>query len=399
MWNKGEGIVLKFGGTSVADPERIRTGAGRVAGCVRSGLRVAVVVSAMGSTTNKLIALSDETSGGMPDRRELDQLLATGEQQSAALMAMELARQACPSVSFTGAQAGFLAEGPWGEGRILSVNPVRVEEACASGRVAVVTGFQAATVSGDTITLGRGGSDLSAIALAGALGADSCRIFTDVDGVFSADPRKVPGAARIDCLSWEECLEMTFLGAKVMQSRSIEMAERLELPLWVGSGEGEGTWIMGRTVDEVFRACAVVSDENIALLSAEGCGNGGCAVAEEFFLRGIHILAAAERGCPSFYIRRERLEEAAEICRRMSGKSPSVNPGAARVSVVGPGAGNHPEIGRAMLKVLGRLGAPAHLLTSSGLSVSCFVDEKDAQPALRALHAEFIEKKGEFQCA
>jgi aspartate kinase len=122
-------------------------------------------------------------------------------------------------------------------------------------------------------------------------------------------------------------------------------------------------------------------------------------VAEEFFLRGIHILAAAERGCPLFYIRRERLEEAAEICRRMSGKSPSVNPGAARVSVVGPGAGNHPEIGRAMLKVLGRLGAPAHLLTSSGLSVSCFVDEKDAQPALRALHEEFIEKKGEFQCA
>jgi|LSQX01.3.fsa_nt_gb aspartate kinase len=177
------------------------------------------------------------------------------------------------------------------------------------------------------------------------------------------------------------------------------MAERLELPLWVGSGEGEGTWIMGRTVDEVFRACAVVSDENLALLSAEGCGSGGCAVAEEFFLRGIHILAAAESGCPSFYIRRERLEEAAEICRRMSGKSPSVNPGAARVSVVGPGAGNHPEIGRAMLKVLGRLGAPAHLLTSSGLSVSCYVDEKDAQPALRALHEEFIEKKGEFQCA
>ncbi len=180
----------------------------------------------------------------MPDRRELDQLLATGEQQSAALMAMELARQACPAVSFTGAQAGFLAEGPWGEGRILSVNPVRVEEACASGRVAVVTGFQAATVSGDTITLGRGGSDLSAIALAGALGAYSCRIFTDVDGVFSADPRKVPGAARIDCLSWEECLEMTFLGAKVMQSRSIEMAERLELPCgWApAKGRGRGSW-------------------------------------------------------------------------------------------------------------------------------------------------------------
>lgn len=160
MWNKGEGVVLKFGGTSVANPERIRAGAGRIAGFFRSGLRVAVVVSAMGSTTNSLIALSGETSGGTPDRRELDQLLATGEQQSAALMAMELGRQGCPAVSFTGAQAGFLAGGPWGEGRILSVNPVRVEEACASGRVAVVTGFQAATASGDTITLGRGGSDL-----------------------------------------------------------------------------------------------------------------------------------------------------------------------------------------------------------------------------------------------
>ena len=197
MWKEGEGVVLKFGGSSVATPERIRAAARRVASFARQGRRTAVVVSAMGKTTDDLLGLARATAPSAGDRRELDRLLATGEQQSAALLAMALSAEGCPARSFSGDEAGFVAEGAWGEGRILSVDPARIEAATAFGHVAVITGFQACTRDGETITLGRGGSDLSAIALAAALGAAECRIFTDVDGIYTADPRVVPGALKL----------------------------------------------------------------------------------------------------------------------------------------------------------------------------------------------------------
>ncbi len=400
MWKEGEGVVLKFGGSSVATPERIRAAARRVASFARQGRRTAVVVSAMGKTTDDLLGLARATAPSAGDRRELDRLLATGEQQSAALLAMALSAEGCPARSFSGDEAGFVAEGAWGEGRILSVDPARIEAATAFGHVAVITGFQACTRDGETITLGRGGSDLSAIALAAALGAAECRIFTDVDGIYTADPRVVPGAVKLDRIPWDECLEMAFCGAAVMQARSIEMAGRMSIPLCVASSfqESEGTWIMERNVDEAVFIRSVASDDDLAVLTVEG-RTVERELMDALSGEGIRTTAMVGAAGASFHIEGARLPEAVEICRKLAGCSVSVNETLSRVSVIGPGAGNHPEVCRVMLGILAEMGATVHLLTSSALSVTCVVDRDRSAEAVRALHEEFIGKKGVFQCA
>lgn len=401
MWKEGEGVVLKFGGTSVSNPEKIRAAARRTASFARAGRKTAVVVSAMGGATDELIGLARAAAPLRTDRRELDKLLATGEQQSSALLAMALTAEGCPARSFSGDEAGFLAEGAWGEGRILSVNPERVEAATAFGNVAVVSGFQAATSEGETITLGRGGSDLSAIALAAALGASECRIYTDVDGIYSADPRVVPGATKLDRICWDECLEMSFCGAAVLQARGIEMAGRMKMPLCVESSseEREGTWIVERNVDEAVFIRSVASDDNLAVLNVDGGREGERMLMDALSREGIRTTAITAGGSASFYIDGARLADAVEICARLGGCSVSVNDGLSRVSVIGPGAGNHPEVPGTMLGILAGLGATVHMLTSSALSVTCVVDRDRSADAVRALHEEFVEKKGVFQCA
>ncbi|NLK18573.1 MAG: aspartate kinase, partial [Synergistaceae bacterium] len=292
------------------------------------------------------------------------------------------------------------AEGAWGDGRILSVNPERIEAATAFGSVAVVSGFQAGTRDGETITLGRGGSDLSAIALAAALGASVCRIFTDVDGIFSADPRRVPSAVKLDRICWDECLEMAFCGASVMQARGLEMAGRMKIPLCVEScaEKKEGTWVVERNVDEAAFIRSVVSDDNLAVLTVGG-GDSERMLMDALSREGIRTTAITAGSCLSFYIDGERLGDAVEICSRHDGCTVSVNEGLARVSVIGPGVGNHPEVPVALLRVLAGLGAKVHMFTSSALSVTCVVDRDRSADAVRALHEEFIEKKGVFQCA
>ncbi|MDI9388143.1 MAG: aspartate kinase [Synergistota bacterium] len=401
MWKNGEGVVLKFGGTSVATPERIRASARRAADFARAGRKTAVVVSAMGGATDDLIGLAKATAPGRTDRRELDRLLATGELQSSALLSMAISAEGCPARSFSGEEAGFLAEGAWGEGRILSVNPGRIEAATAFGNVAVVSGFQAGTRDGETITLGRGGSDLSAIALAAALGASECRIFTDVDGIYSADPRRVPGAVKLDRICWDECLEMSFCGASVMQARGLEMAGRMKIPLCVESSmeEKEGTWIVDRNVDEAVFIRSVASDENLAVLTVGGGRGSERMLVDALSREGIRTTAITAGGGLSIHIDGARLADAVEICSRHDGCSVSVDEGLARVSVIGPGVGNHPEVPVAVLGVLAGLGAKVHMLTSSALSVTCVVDRDRSADAVRALHEEFIEKKGVFQCA
>lgn len=401
MWKKGEGIVLKFGGSSLATPELIRSAALRAASFAGQGRKTAVVVSAMGKATDELLGLAKTIAPLKTDRRELDRLLATGEQQSAALFTIALTAEGCSARSFSGVEAGFLAEGAWGEGRIISVDPVRIEAAADSGHVAVITGFQARTREGETITLGRGGSDLTAISLAAALGADECRIFTDVDGIYSADPRIVPGAFKLDRIGWDECLEMAFCGARVMQARSVEMAGKMNIRMCVASSfqESEGTWIMERIVDEAAVIRSVASDDNLAVLTVEGEMENQRTLMEAFSSEGVHTTVMVGCSGMAFHIEGTRLPEALKICARLEGCSFSVNEGLSRVSVIGPGAGNHPEVCRTMLNTMEKIGAAVHMLMSSAFSVTCVLDRERSEEAVRALHEEFIEKKGVFQCA
>lgn len=256
--------VLKFGGTSVAGPERMKHVAGIVKKTREQGFRVAVVVSAMGNMTDDLLAMADNVAN-TKNGREMDQLLATGEQQSVALLSLALQQYGLPAQSFTALQAGIKAEGFPMEGRIYRIEPDAVEKVLNEGTVAVITGFQAITDSGDVITLGRGGSDLSAVALAGAMKADSCQLLKDVAGIMTGDPRVVRRPYKMKQIGFDECIEMAVQGANVLQARSVEMAARYEIPLYVGSSfvEEEGTWVMSNPVTEGLIIKAVVHDSKV----------------------------------------------------------------------------------------------------------------------------------------
>ncbi|HPE91727.1 MAG TPA: aspartate kinase, partial [Synergistales bacterium] len=263
--------VLKYGGSSLAGDGRLDSVAGDIAAIAEGGVSVAVVVSAVGHTTDSLL----ETAGrvnGRTNRREIDQLLATGEQQSVALLTMALEKRGIRARSFSGWQAGIRGQGVFTDGRIRGVVPSAVQKALERGEVAVVAGFQAVTDDGDVITLGRGGSDLSAVALAAALEADCCRIFTDVDGIYSADPGMVPSAVRLESVSCGECMEMAAAGARVMQARSVELAWRYDVPLFVASSSDRerGTWIVREDVSEKFVVRAIAHDSGVAKVAVLG---------------------------------------------------------------------------------------------------------------------------------
>ncbi|MBU1866759.1 MAG: aspartate kinase, partial [Actinobacteria bacterium] len=245
-------IVQKYGGTSVGDADRIKAVAARVAAAHDSGNQVVVVVSAMGDSTDRLVDLAAEVSGGRHPR-EMDMLLTAGERISMALLAMAIRDRGVEAMSLTGSQAGILTDTSHGEAKIRDIRAIRVREGLDQGRVVIVAGFQG--VSPDTkeiTTLGRGGSDATAVAMAAYLGADVCEIYTDVDGVFTADPRIVPGARKLDEVSFEEMLELAAAGARVLMMRSVEFARRFNVPLHVRSSfhDGEGTWVKENTMED-----------------------------------------------------------------------------------------------------------------------------------------------------
>jgi aspartate kinase len=399
--------VLKFGGSSVADADRMSEVALIRKAYIASNSTVATRVSAMGNTTNELLALAgdvtDELSG-----REIDQLLATGEQQSIALLAMALKREGIPAQSFTAAQAGFYANGFPTEGRIYRVTPKSVAEALEKGLVAVVAGFQAITDDGDVITLGRGGSDLSAVALAAALGGE-CHILKDVPGVMSADPRIVPSPVKLEYLSYQECMELSSLGAKMLQARSVEVAARYDVPLYVASSftkEG-GTWIVKNIpVSEGLVIKAVVHDLKVAKVVLMGVPDIP-GVAGRLFTnlaeRGIGaemIIQNNMRGGLNdigFLVRKENLDGAIDVCRNFSrdvdAQGVSFNTEIARVSVVGAGIANHPDIPSRMFTTLAKEGVNIDMISSTALAVTCVVASTRADDAVRALHEHFIEEE------
>ena len=407
MSEEARTVVLKFGGSSVADADRMREVALIIKGYIGKGCKVAVIVSAMGNTTDELLTLAGDVTDE-PHGREIDQLLATGEQQSIALLAMALKHEGIPAQSFIASQAGFYAKGFPTEGRIYRVDAKTVTEALENGLVAVVAGFQAMTDDGDVITLGRGGSDLSAVALAAAIGGE-CHILKDVQGVMSADPRQVKSPVKLDYISYQECMELSALGAKMLQARSVEVAARYEVPLYVASSftKEEGTWIVKNIpVSEGLIIKAVVHDLKTAKVVLMG-------VPDVPGVAGRLFSSLAERGVGAemiiqnnmrgglndigFMIRKENLDSAIDVCRAFShdveAQGVSFNTEIARVSIVGAGIANHPDIPSRMFTTLAKEGINIDMISSTALAVTCVVASTRADDAVRALHEHFIEEE------
>lgn len=398
--------VLKFGGSSVANPERMKRAAGIIEKIRSSGSRVAVVVSAMGNMTDDLIALAGVV-GVARSGREMDQLLATGEQQSVALLALTLQQSGIPAQSFTAQQAGIKAKGFPMEGRIYRIEPQNVEKVLNAGSVAVIAGFQAVTDDGDIITLGRGGSDLSAVALAAALGASSCQLLKDVPGIMSGDPRIVKKPYKIKEIDFDECMEMAVQGANVLQARSVEMAARYNVPLYVGSSfvEEEGTWVMSNPVTEGLIIKAVVQDSNVAKVVLMGVPDIPGVAARLFTnlaQQGIGaemIIQNNMRGGVNdigFLVKKTNLEAAIQVCRdncrEIDAQGVSFDTEIARVTIVGAGIANHPEIPPRMFNVLAEEGINIDMIASTSLALTCIVSQPRAEDAVRALHEHFIEE-------
>ncbi|MFA0888632.1 MAG: aspartate kinase [Synergistales bacterium] len=401
--------VMKFGGSSLATAERIRSSARIAAEEARNGTSIAVVVSAMGKTTEGLLGLAGEVSCAM-NRREMDQLLASGEQQSAALFSLALQDLGIPARSYTGAQAGIQAQGMCMDGRISSIDPTGIAEGFKRGECAIVAGFQGLGAGGEVLTLGRGGSDLTAVALAAALNAEDCLIYTDVDGIFSADPNRVPAARLIDCLSYEECLEMAVLGAKVMQARSVEVAAKYRVPVAVLSSfhPGGGTRVQEQCVREDLVVRAVVPDRGVAKVAVLGVPDVP-GIAARLFVglaeRGITvemIIQSTMRGQVNdiaFLVKKGLLGEAIDACREVAreidaqGVNFDVEVG--RVSIVGAGIANHVDVPGKMFSVLAREGINLDMIASSSVSITCVVALDRLDDAARALHRAFIEEEGQ----
>jgi aspartate kinase len=397
-------IVQKYGGTSVGTLERIHRVADRVAQTQREGHQVVVVLSAMSGETDRLLKLAHEATPN-PDERELDMLLSTGERVTIALLAMELRGRGINARSFTGRQVGIITNSAHTKARIARVAADRIREALGNGVIPVVAGFQGINEQSDVTTLGRGGSDLTAVALAAALKADRCIIFTDVDGVYTADPNIVPAARRIEKISYEEMLEMASLGAKVLQTRSVEFAAKFNVPVEVNSSfkEGRGTLVTKEDADmEAVAVAGVTGDRNQAKITIIGVPDkpgiaarifGPVAQANINVDMIIQNISQAALTDLSFTIPRADLKKAEPIIQSVAkdidAKSVSITEAIAKVSLVGVGMRSHSGVAAKMFEVLSREGINIMMISTSEIKISCVIDEKYLELAMRALHTAF----------
>lgn len=398
-------IVKKYGGTSVGSPERIQVVAEKIAGCRDRGDDVVVVVSAMRGETDRLIALSREITE-MPEPRELDVLLATGEQVTIALLSMALQKCGCPARSYTGAQVHILTDSAHNKARIQDIDGARVRKDLADGKVVVVAGFQGVDQHGNITTLGRGGSDTTAVALAAALKADECQIFTDVDGVYTTDPRVEPRARRLSRVTFEEMLEMASLGSKVLQIRSVEFAGKYNVPLRVLSSfeEGEGTLI---SYEEEGMENALISgiafNRDEAKLTVVGVPDqpgvahrllGPVADANiEVDMIIQNIAPAGDTTDFTFTVHRNDYSRALEVVQRVAGemgaRQVSGDNTIVKISLVGVGMRSHAGIASQMFEALAREGINIRMISTSEIKISVVVDEKYLELGVRALHEAF----------
>jgi aspartate kinase len=397
-------IVHKYGGTSLGDLDRIRHVARRVAATKHQGHDVAVVVSAMAGETDRLINLAYEANPDPPPR-EVDMLVSTGEQVSAALLAMALSAMGYGAISFTGGQVGVLTVGVHRKAKIQEISTDRIFEKLREGLIVIITGFQGVDIDGNITTLGRGGSDTSAVAIAAVLKADLCEIYTDVDGVYTADPRIVPNARKIDKLSHDEMLDMATLGAKVLQSRSVEFAKKYNVPLAVRStfsddpgtliveetGQMEQTRITGVTVLRDQARVNVLDLPNVPGIAAKIFK----AVAAEHVNVDMIVLTENNYGGTdiSFTVNIGDLKSAQDtaqrICNDVSAKGVTVEKDVAKISVVGIGMQSQPGVAADVFDALGSNGINIEMITTSEIKISCLIKSKEAEHAMRVIHDRF----------
>jgi aspartate kinase len=399
-------VVQKYGGTSVADSKRILAVADRVLESRRAGNQVVVVVSAMGDTTDELMAMAHGITPA-PNPRELDLLLTAGERIAMSLLAIAINDAGVPAASYTGSQAGIITDTSHGQAKIIDIRPGRIEEALGRGNVVIVAGFQGVSTDQDVTTLGRGGSDTTAVALAGALGAHVCEIYTDVDGVYTADPRVVTGARKLASLSYEEMLELAAGGAKVLQLRSVEYARRHGVRLHVRSSFSDeaGTWVVEE--DERMEQAlisGVACDADEAKMTIEQVPDRPGVAAEIFRAvadGGIHVDMIVQnssregegRTDMSFTVPKADLGRAAVLVERLAytvgAAGHAVDDGIAKVSLVGAGMKSNPSVVADMFEALAAEGINIEMISTSTIRISCVVRAEDADRAVRAVHAKF----------
>ena len=395
-------IVLKFGGTSLLDRERILRAARRARALQQQGAQVVVVVSARGHTTDAIVADMAELCR-TPDAREADMCLSSGEQLSAGLMALALRSLGCDAVSLTGGQAGLVTDSCHGNARVITLDSRRIRQELAGGKVVVVAGFQGISESGDITTLGRGGSDTTAVALAAAIGADVCRIYTDVKGVYSADPRVVEQARVHREISYDEMLEMAALGAQVLHSRAVELAREKQVRVEVRSTfspEDGGTALCRESTAE-RGVRGIACDDNVAMVTVMGLGSGAgtCRLFGLLAESGIAIdVIIRSPGSGSGRVRfsvsaddSDRVTALLRSCQQELGFSGFlIHPGMAKVSVVGDGLGGGCGVAAKMLQALQAGGIEPAYITTGDKRTSVIVGKDQACPAVRLLHTAFF---------
>jgi aspartate kinase len=396
-------VVMKFGGTSVGSVERIQAVADRVVRSREAGNDVIVVVSAMGDTTDELSAMALQIAD-VPDPRELDMLLTAGERIAMSLLGIALIARGCRAASYTGSQAGIITDTQHGKAKIVEIRPKRVIEALDAGNVVVLAGFQGLSTQYEITTLGRGASDLTAVAMAGAVGADICEIYTDVDGVYTADPRIVPDARRIDSISYDEMLELAATGAKVLQSRSVEMARRHGVRLHVRSAfeDRDGTWVRDdeRMEGVLISGAALDADEAKVTIDDVPDRPGVAAsifkaIAAEAINVDMIVQNVSHDGTTDMSFTAPladlpRLEAVLDaLARDIGADGFSVDDGIAKLSLVGAGMKSHPGVAADMFDVLAGQGINIEMISTSPIRISCVIRKDDAERALRAVHERF----------
>ena len=397
-------IVQKYGGSSVADAEKIKNVARRIVETRDKGNEVVVVVSAMGETTDELIQLARQVNP-KPEERELDVLLSTGEIVSSTLLAMALHSLGCKAVSLSGFQAGIKTDTTHSKARILHVEPKRVIEELEKGNVVIVAGFQGMTKDMDITTLGRGGSDTTAVALAAALKAQICQIYTDVEGVFTADPRLVPEARKLNEISYEEMLELATSGAKVMHSRAVELGEVYNMPILVASSfsDKSGTIIHGGVPMEVRnKVRGIAHDLNVAKITVVGVPDQpgiASAIFESLAKANISVDTIVQNASINkitdltFTVARGDLDKAMSLVRPIAksiGAKECVSDSTlAKVSIIGTGMQNTPGYAANMFRALSGQGINIQLITTSEIRITCIIGEDRVKDAVRTLHKAF----------
>ncbi len=399
-------IVQKYGGTSLSDPTRIKDVAKRIVRSKEEGNRLVVVLSALGGTTDNLIELAHKVSSHPPER-ELDMLISTGEQVSVALLAMAIHDLGHDAISFTGAQVGIITDSTHTKAKILKINTKKIEEAISYGKIVIVAGFQGVDLSRDITTLGRGGSDLTAVALAKALGSEICEIYTDVEGVYTADPRTCPGARKLKKLSYEEMLELASLGTQVLQSRSIEMAKKFGIPIHIRSSftKRSGTLISKevKAMEDVLVSGITYNEDEakVTILDVPDRPGMAAKIFKRIFQNDINVDMIIQnvsktrtgRTDVSFTVVKTDLEKTMEIMKQVSdevgAKGAVADDGIAKVSVVGLGMRSHSGVAARMFEALASVGINIEMISTSEIKISCVIRQEDAREAVRVIHKRF----------